>query len=155
MGNCVVCESSLRGRQTKYCSRKCKNDFGNNRFQSYMAQQRRGRSRKLELVRLKGNTCGRCGYGRNFSALEFHHRNPDSKKFQLDLRSLSNRSWAKILNEAQKCDLVCSNCHKEIHNPTSLMQRQKNRAMPDFSCCYGRNAACSATVAAQTQLLQS
>ena len=125
MRNCVICERLLCGRQSKFCSRKCKNDFGNNRLQSYKAQQNRGRNRKLELVRLNGDKCGRCGYNKNLSALEFHHRDPGSKKFQLDLRSLSNRSWAKILNEAQKCDLVCSNCHKEIHNPASLMFSQK------------------------------
>ena len=39
------------------------------------------------------------------------------KGFNLDLRALSNRTWAGILNEANKCELVCSNCHKEIHNP--------------------------------------
>ena len=134
MKNCTVCNRSLRGRQIKYCSRKCKNDFGNNRLQSYVAQQQRGRNRKLELIRLNGSRCGSCGYERNFSALEFHHRNPESKNFPLDLRSLSNRSWARILDEAQKCDLVCSNCHKEIHNPASIMKRE-SRAVPGISLC--------------------
>ena len=63
-----------------------------------------------------------CGYDRNYSALEFHHRRPDSKKLQLDLRSLSNRSWNMILEEARNCDLVCSNCHHEIHNPDCLTE---------------------------------
>ena len=117
MSICIICGRMLRGRQQKYCTRKCKNDDGNNRFQSYALQQARGRKRKLDLLRLKGSRCRRCGYDRNYSALEFHHRNPDSKEFQLDLRSLSNRSWNNILGEAGKCDLVCSNCHKEIHNP--------------------------------------
>jgi hypothetical protein len=62
-----------------------------------------------------------CSYDRNFSALEFHHTEPNAEEFQLDLRSLSNRSWARILEEAKKCILVCSNCHKEIHNPGCTM----------------------------------
>ena len=57
------------------------------------------------------------GYDRNLAALEFHHRDSRTKQFQLDLRSLSNRSWQVIAAEAAKCVLVCSNCHKEIHNP--------------------------------------
>ncbi len=117
MKECVRCSKSLSGRQSMYCSRKCKNDNNNNRFQSYVAQQRRGRSRKLALISLHGTGCELCGYAKNFSALEFHHTKPQSKEFQLDLRSLSNRKWARILEEAKKCILVCSNCHKEIHNP--------------------------------------
>ena len=64
----------------------------------------------------------RCGYAKNSAALEFHHREPASKSFHLDLRSLSNRTWHVIAAEARKCDLVCSNCHKEIHNPTSAIE---------------------------------
>jgi hypothetical protein len=71
----------------------------------------------LALIGLQGACCEMCGYSRNFSALEFHHTDPQTKEFQLDLRSLSNRKWVRILEEAKKCILVCSNCHKEIHNP--------------------------------------
>jgi hypothetical protein len=58
-----------------------------------------------------------CAYRRNYAALEFHHRDPANKQFSLDLRSLSNRTWAAILREADHCDLLCSNCHAELHNP--------------------------------------
>ncbi len=58
-----------------------------------------------------------CGYDKNYAALEFHHKVPIEKLFQLDLRSLSNRSWDAILEEAKKCQLLCSNCHAEYHNP--------------------------------------
>ena len=114
---CVQCGEELKGRQKKYCSRKCKNTFLNVNFQSYQAQQNRGRIRKIELVKLKGGRCTKCGYERNFAALELHHKNPGEKLFQLDLRSLSNRKWELILLEAEKCLLLCSNCHAELHNP--------------------------------------
>ncbi|MGD8926750.1 MAG: hypothetical protein PVG20_07855, partial [Thioalkalispiraceae bacterium] len=65
----------------------------------------------------KGNECELCGYAKNHAALEFHHTKPEEKIFQLDLRSLSNRRWELILEEAQKCQLLCSNCHAELHNP--------------------------------------
>ena len=115
--NCIQCGNGLQGKQKKYCSRKCKNDFLNVNLQSYQAQQERGRRRKLKLISLKGKKCGRCGYDKNYAALEFHHENSDEKLFQLDLRSLSNRKWESILAEASKCVLLCSNCHAEIHNP--------------------------------------
>ena len=114
---CLQCNKSLTGRQVKYCSRQCKNIYLNQSLQSYEAQQRRGRKRKLELIKLKGNECERCGYNLNYAALEFHHKTPVEKSFQLDLRSLSNRSWEVILVEVEKCQLLCSNCHAEHHNP--------------------------------------
>jgi hypothetical protein len=117
MSKCLNCGKRLIGRQTKYCSRACKNTFLNQQLQSYQAQQDRGRSRKLELINIMGGECERCGYGKNYAALEFHHMEPSKKEFQLDLRCLSNRKWEVILLEAEKCKLLCSNCHAEEHNP--------------------------------------
>jgi len=118
---CTICKTKLQGRQTKFCSRTCKNKCGNNSHQSYSAQQIRGRQRKIELVKLFGGQCEKCGYGRNFAALEFHHLEPKSKSFQLDLRSLSNRKWSAIIEEGKKCALLCSNCHAELHNPECVL----------------------------------
>jgi len=117
MAKCVQCGHQLSGRQTKYCSRECKNEFNNVQYQSYLAQQSRGKKRKLELIELLGGCCTACGYDKNYAALEFHHKEPGEKAFSLDLRSLSNRKFELILEEVKKCNLVCSNCHTEIHNP--------------------------------------
>ena len=117
MGSCVQCGVSLSGRQTKFCSRECKNRSTNTQHQSYDAQQARGLRRKIRLVQSMGGYCHRCRYGKNLAALEFHHADPETKAFSLDLRSLSNRSWQAIVVEARKCELLCSNCHKELHNP--------------------------------------
>lgn len=114
---CITCQKLLQGRQRRFCSRTCKNADTNNRHQSYTAQQIRGRERKLELIRLKGTKCQRCGYRKNYAALEFHHPVPSEKEFQLDTRALSNRSWELVLKEARKCILLCANCHAEEHNP--------------------------------------
>ena len=117
MLECIGCGSALTGRQSKYCSRRCKNANSNSRHQSYLAQQRRGSRRKAELVRSKGGKCQCCGYGQNLAALQFHHICSAGKAFQLDIRSLSNRSSRSIHSEAEKCILLCANCHAEIHNP--------------------------------------
>ncbi len=119
---CIVCNIPLRGRQRKFCSRECKNQSGNLSYQSYLAQQKRGRIRKLELIRMNRGSCEKCGYDRNYAALEFHHVDSDKKFFQLDLRSLSNRKWSVIVKEAEKCILLCSNCHAELHNPACTME---------------------------------
>lgn len=83
----------------------------------YKKQQERAWARKLELIELMGGKCSKCGYNKNIAALEFHHVKPSSKSFPLDARHLSNTSTNKILDEAKKCVLLCSNCHKETHYP--------------------------------------
>jgi hypothetical protein len=72
--------------------------------------------RKVELVGMLGGRCRLCGYHDNYAALEFHHA-AGRKDFQLDMRSLANRSWVTILLEARKCELLCSNCHADTHRP--------------------------------------
>ena len=111
--NCSVCGALLKGRQTKFCSAKCKNKD----LQSYAAQKRRGLSRKLELVKTAGGRCTICGYQKNLAAMVFHHTDSDEKDFKLDMRSLSNRKLEPVLQEIEKCILVCANCHAELHNP--------------------------------------
>ncbi len=123
MKRCLNCKTLLAGRQRKFCSRRCKNVHNNDYYQSYQAQQKRGRERKLQLIEMKGMECERCGYNKNYAALEFHHPTPGTKEFQLDLRSLSNRSWVAILLEAKGCRLLCSNCHTEEHNPQCTISR--------------------------------
>ena len=113
--NCLLCNKKLSGRQTKWCSNKCKNQLSNNKHQDYEAQKKRAIERKLKLVHISGGCCSKCGYNNNLAALEFHHIDPSKKNFKLDARKLSNCTWNKILEEFNKCKLLCSNCHAEIH----------------------------------------
>jgi hypothetical protein len=54
-----------------------------------------------------------CGYAKSFAALQFHHPN-DNKEFTL-ASLIPSRSYASLLPEAQKCELLCANCHAERH----------------------------------------
>ena len=115
---CLICNAILTGRQTKFCSTKCKLSSTNNKHQNYIAQQRRGYKRKVRLLDMKGGCCQICGYNKNHSALCFHHINPAIKSFQLDIRRCSNSSWNNLVKEVDKCQLLCLNCHSELHNPS-------------------------------------
>lgn len=70
-------------------------------------------SRKRELVELHGGKCSNCGYDKNYAALQFHHLR--NKSFGLSTTNLANKTWIKILKEADKCILLCANCHIEVH----------------------------------------
>lgn len=76
----------------------------------------RQRELKLKCVEYKGGKCQiqGCGYNRYQGALEFHHLDPEEKDFNLgELKSYSFND--KVKKELDKCMLVCSNCHREIH----------------------------------------
>src|SRR4030095_334574 len=115
--NCKICGAALTGRQTLFCSKKCKNAL----HQSYPTQKKRGLKRKIHFVKLLGGKCSRCGYSANLAALAFHHVR--GKEFKLDVRSLSNRKIDPIIKEVAKCKLLCHNCHAEVHNPTLYLAK--------------------------------
>jgi hypothetical protein len=73
---------------------------------------------KKELVVMKGGKCQCCGYDKNLAVLSFHHREPENKSFDLDGRAMSSRKKEELLKELDKCDLMCMNCHQEIHHPS-------------------------------------
>jgi len=117
MSLCLTCQNPLTGRQTKFCSRKCKNANTNSRLQNYEAQQKRGIQRRAELIRVKGGKCMSCGYDKNQAALSFHHKDPSQKDLPIDIRRCSNNKLETLKKEVEKCDLLCHNCHMETHYP--------------------------------------
>jgi len=75
---------------------------------------KRQRDFKIKCVEYKGGKCYCCGYKKYLGALEFHHINPKHKDFVISRTSRVSFN-DKIKKELDKCILVCSNCHKEIH----------------------------------------
>lgn len=67
---------------------------------------------KKKLIDYKGGKCQNCGYNKCDRALEFHHLNPKEKDFSISGKSYS---FEKMKIEVDKCVLLCSNCHSEIH----------------------------------------
>ena len=65
------------------------------------------------MVTYKGGKCQICGYNKCIQALEFHHLDPSKKDFSISGKSYS---FQRLKSEIDKCIMVCSNCHKEIHN---------------------------------------
>jgi transposase len=75
-----------------------------------------GRRRKVikrTLVEEAGGKCAICGYARCQRALQFHHLDPATKTFHLGDGGHS-RSLARSRAEAEKCALLCANCHAEV-----------------------------------------
>lgn len=58
--------------------------------------------------------CSRCGDERWY-VLDFHHRNPTEKERAVSEMVFKGWSKKRILLEVSKCDVLCANCHREIH----------------------------------------
>jgi hypothetical protein len=75
------------------------------------------RHRRVEFIRAEKlrRGCARCGYKKNAFALQFHHRKPSEKLFSL-YKSIRGCGWTKIKAEMDKCEVLCANCHAELHD---------------------------------------
>jgi tellurite resistance-related uncharacterized protein len=52
----------------------------------------------------------------HIACLEFHHTEPDKKDFNIsEALGRLNLDKNKILEEINKCIVLCSNCHKKLH----------------------------------------
>lgn len=75
----------------------------------------RRRKNKEELAQEAGGKCMRCGYDDFLGALQFHHLNPEEKRFGL-AQNGSTMSLDALREEAKKCVLLCANCHAEVEH---------------------------------------
>jgi hypothetical protein len=66
------------------------------------------------LVTYKGGICERCKAQAHPAAFDFHHQNPADKSFRL-AHSNMDLSWQRLTTEADKCHLLCANCHRIVH----------------------------------------
>ena len=102
---CYLCKRKYPQKQKK------KGKFCN----TCVSKIRRLRS-KRKAVRYKGGKCIQCGYkmvDNNYAAFEFHHCD-DNKESGIGM--ILNRRWDFVKKELDKCELLCSNCHRICHS---------------------------------------
>lgn len=82
---------------------KCKIKKNNDKIKGY----------RKAAVDYKGGQCSVCSYSRCLAALEFHHLVAGEKDPKW--KTLRRCNLDTMKRELDKCVLVCSNCHREIH----------------------------------------
>ena len=70
----------------------------------------------------EGLSCEYCGYSKkthssfSINALEFHHILSSTKKYTIgNMISQATYTWKTIMNEVNKCRVLCCLCHRERH----------------------------------------
>ena len=79
----------------------------------------RGRKHKKLLLEQFGGECLICGYDRCPASFDFHHPVPEEKGFNI-ASEMGSMTYQALLEETEKCVLLCSNCHRELHYLESL-----------------------------------
>jgi hypothetical protein len=69
---------------------------------------------KARAVEYKGGRCEKCGYNKCPAAFDFHHLDPNQKDFGIGAGAY--KSFERIRAELDKTVLLCSNCHRELHD---------------------------------------
>lgn len=80
-------------------------------------QTLKARKVRGELIQLKGGKYEICGYNKCNSSLCFHHINEKTKSFQIDNKACKRYKYEVLIKEINKCQLLCHNCHMELHHP--------------------------------------
>ena len=60
-------------------------------------------------------SCERCGFDHP-AALDFHHDDPEKKTLAVSRMVCDGWSEARILQEIEKCSVLCANCHRIEHS---------------------------------------
>ncbi len=82
------------------------------KFAVKKANKKQRQKEKSLLHDLKVNGCAICGYNKCDAVLHFHHVNPKDKNFFICIGYISKQN---LIEEVNKCILLCCNCHQEIH----------------------------------------
>lgn len=102
----------LLDRKGSWRCRQCRQD----------AVAERRRKVKRILVEEAGGCCQLCGYDRSIGALQFHHVDPDTKRFGLAQKG-HTVGIGLARAEAAKCVLLCANCHAEVEAGITRLPR--------------------------------
>lgn len=92
----------------RYLRRKCKNCY------TQTKAARRSVIRNWLWDYKKNLKCKKCGIS-DYRVLDFHHHDPSEK--EICVASAVTGRWAidRIQREIDKCEVLCSNCHRIVH----------------------------------------
>jgi hypothetical protein len=79
------------------------------------ARKRKNRILVEEYKNNIGCYCRSCGIYDHPVCMDFHHLNEDDKRDTVSRLSSFGYKWEVIQNEIDKCILLCSSCHRKIH----------------------------------------
>ena len=112
------CEMPYKDKEKQ---REYQRKWVNNKYATHTEeikkQKNDNRNKKRQWLNDYKAECGcfMCGI-KNPVVLEMHHKDPSTKRETLAYLTSGNWSLDVIKEEAEKCEVVCANCHRIIHH---------------------------------------
>jgi hypothetical protein len=105
-----------RSYHCKECKKVVQNVHYNLNKEYYLTRNEKYRQSTFAWLREYKSTlsCCICGFSHP-AAIDFHHRDPKEKIFNISIGPTIGKTIIQIKKEIDKCDIVCSNCHRIIH----------------------------------------
>jgi hypothetical protein len=85
----------------------------------------RQKALKIAAIEYKGGKCKICQLIDDPCVYDFHHRDPQQKEYGFGTKSHGTLEMHKA--ELDKCDLLCSNCHRKIHSSLGTVNAGRTR----------------------------
>ena len=103
---CRTCGTKGEENFYKSAQYQCKSCWNKRTYQTGIEKLNR-------LKTARGGCCERCGYNKYLGALQWHHTDPTVKEYGIGQRRGLTES--QLQDEVDKCQLLCANCHAEVH----------------------------------------
>lgn len=101
------CRSCMKNNDKKYY-KKNKRKL----IDRYAKQARERAARFYDLFKVKAH-CTTCAE-KDPCCLELHHIDPKEKDFTI-ADAVRGHAWPRIVEEMEKCAVLCRNCHTKVH----------------------------------------
>lgn len=85
----------------------------NKQQQAHYKKKAIERNRRI-VAGYKADGCAACGYNKCAKALHFHHLDPNEK--EMTIARLRSHAVERLIEEIEKCIVLCANCHHELHD---------------------------------------
>jgi hypothetical protein len=114
---CSKCGINERRNKTSAYCKYCHNEYQKAFYKNAPHKTRESiikRRKEIRdiIIKHKNFPCIDCGLEYPWYVMDFDHVRGE-KKFDLSVAAQKGRSIKSILDEIAKCELVCSNCHRE------------------------------------------
>lgn len=132
---CTICnlQPVREGKRTSYCV-GCNREYGKKNYQENKERYfKQAKLRDIELDKIineyKSKPCTDCAKSYPPYVMDLDHIDPSNKFLKISSMRRKRMSFDLIKEEMDKCEVVCSNCHRERtnkQNPARYTKIQKD-----------------------------
>lgn len=118
--DCFGVDRCRKDGRNVWCS-ECKNERNRQRYKGYnKTSHQKKKIRYYNILNsYSDKVCSKCNYTSNYWApFDWHHVDNTTKRYELS--SMVRHSEKEIIEELDKCILLCSNCHRLLHYEEQL-----------------------------------